>query len=377
MKIAFSLSGTDAGRSGIGTYVKEMVPRLARVLANEGHSLTAFGSHSEIDAYGENLGMIQTHAISDLVETPALSALWHSMWFDKTARSAGADVILWPAANRRVSYQGTLPTVSVVHDLAPLRVKNKYGVLRDIYARNVILPSLSRATRLVAVSKATRDDLHNYLGDQVNVDVAPNGVDGQRFHPRVKELPVPCGLTDPYLVYVSRLEHPGKNHIRLLEAFAQSEAASNHVLALAGQDWGAKSAIEAKAHELGVAHRVKLLGRVSDQDLPPLIAHADAAIMVGLHEGFGLPALEALACGTNVLASSTGALPEVVGDLGVLCDPFSVDSIANGLQRILLDEDVRQSAELLGPAWAALFSWDNAAKIVATACIDVGFGTVH
>jgi glycosyltransferase involved in cell wall biosynthesis len=189
-----------------------------------------------------------------------------------------------------------------------------------------------------------------------------NGVDRDRFRPIDGESP------SPYLLYVSRLEHPGKNHLRLLRAFAHSSGARTHRLVLAGPDWGGLSLIQEEIARLGLSSRVDYLGRVSDEALPGLVARASAVAMVGLCEGFGLPALEALSCGRPVVAANAGALPEVVGPLAALCDPLDTSSIAAAIDKVLLDPDLRRRAALEGRAWAARFDWDTAADALLREC---------
>ncbi len=370
MIVAIPVGGTDAGRSGLGTYVKEILPRVAARLEEQGHHAEIYGTSAELEAYASAIGNVRTHVIDGPIASPAASALWHMTLFTRAARRDGADVVLWPAANRRTDLAAALPSVAVVHDLAPLRLKNKYGILRDLYARKFVLTSLSRATRLVAISNATRKDLLDYLGENVAVSVAPNGVDAKRFSPASREVERPVWMPERSIVYVSRLEHPGKNHLRLVQAFAQSEAAKTHSLILAGDDWGARSMIETEVARLALGSRVILPGRVSERDLAPMLAHADAAVMLGLHEGFGLPALEAIACGTPVLASSTGALPEVVGELGVLVDPLSVDAIQVGLDRVVTSGALRELVREQGPIWARTFTWESTADALVSACIE-------
>jgi glycosyltransferase involved in cell wall biosynthesis len=264
-----------------------------------------------------------------------------------------------------------VPTVAVVHDLANLHVPGKYDALRMAYLRWVMLGALRSADVIVAVSGATRADLVHALGPRHDVRVVGNGVDTRRFVPRppgdpeVAAARARAGLPGPYLLYPSRLEHPGKNHLRLLRAFAASGLARTHVLALSGADWGAGPAIQAERARLGLGDAVRLLGWISDRDMPALVAAAAAVIMAGLHEGFGLPALEALAAGRRVAVSSTGALPEVVGELGVLFDPLDEGSIARALGRA-----VEPSPEIAtaGPRWAAARSWERTAAGLLDAC---------
>jgi glycosyltransferase involved in cell wall biosynthesis len=265
--------------------------------------------------------------------------------------------------------------VAVVHDFANFRVAGQSDPLRNAYRRFLVLRALRSATELVAVSDATRADLVDLLGPEAPpMRVVGNGVDTDRFTPRSPDDPDVCsararvGLGTRYVLYPARLELPAKNHLRLLAAFESSKACAGHELALCGADWGAGGAIEQEIVRRGLTGRVKRLGYVADRDLPLLVAGARAVAMVGLHEGFGLPALEALAAGRAVIASRTGALPEVVGELGVLCDPTDVGSIAAALDRGLTDELLRARCATRGPGWARARSWEGTAQGLLAAC---------
>ncbi|HJL34908.1 MAG TPA: glycosyltransferase family 1 protein, partial [Polyangiaceae bacterium LLY-WYZ-15_(1-7)] len=290
---------------------------------------------------------------------------WHLAALGRLARRRGADAVLLPAANRRLSLGGP-PTLAVVHDLAELHVRGKYHALRTPYVEHVVPRALRRAAAVVAVSGATRDDLVRHAGLAATaVRVVPNGVDVERFRPGRApaalraELRQALGFRGPFVYYPARLELPGKNHLRLLEAFARAARAGAlpHHLVLTGSDWGAWARIDARARELGVRERLAWLGRVDAAWVPALVQEADAIAMPGLFEGFGLPALEGLACGTPVACSDTGALPEVVGELGVRFDPRSPEDMARALATALTHPVVRRRAAEEGPAWAARRSW--------------------
>ncbi|MCU0654388.1 MAG: glycosyltransferase family 4 protein [Polyangiaceae bacterium] len=373
MRVALSLAGTDAGRSGLGVYLSSILPSLALELVQQGHELLIAGSPGDLAAYDPilrgcvALRGVETAALPSWIDRPGPGALWHLGCFGPWAALHGASVVLLPAANRRLS-AGPIPTVAVVHDLAAQLVDGKYDRFRAAYARHLVAPALARARRLVAISQATRRDLCDVTHrPEDQVEVVPNGVDCARFHPGVP----PHREDQPYLLYTSRLEHPGKNHRRLLEAFARSSLARSHRLLLAGGDWGARALLEASAEALGVSAQVRFLGRVPDEQLPGLTAGATAAIMVGLREGFGLPVLEALACGVPVLVARAGALPEVAGDLGVLCEPHDTADMARGLERAALDPDVRRRVASLGPPYARSFSWESAGQRLARICLGV------
>jgi glycosyltransferase involved in cell wall biosynthesis len=376
--VAFALGGTDLGRSGIGTYVREVLPPLIEQVRREGGVVSAFGHATETAAYQDALTGARLFSVPVAAANPGFNALWYLTRAARFAQKLGADVLLLPAANRRVIARTTIPSVAVVHDLAQLRVRGKYDAARMFYFRHVLLRALRAPTRLVAVSRATRDDLVRAVGvPPERVDVVYNGVNTRMFagvaahgdDQRVREARRTFDLDKrPYLLYPARLEHPGKNHVRLLRAFAESGLAPSHALALSGGDWGASALITETIRELRLEHCVKMLGFVSTAELPALVAGAEAVLMLGLHEGFGLPALEALAAGRPVCVSNTGALPEVVGELGVQCNPLDVSSIATGLQRIIRDAEIRRRCESEGPGWAAQFTWSRTAQGLLDAC---------
>ena len=375
MRIALALGGTDWGRSGIGTYVRAVLPHLARRVAGEGGSIAVIGSPRELEAYRAVLDGASLVEVPRLCDEPAVGAAWYLARAGSAAARARADVLLLPAANRRMTVASPVPTVAVVHDLAQLEIARKYDPLRMAYLRHVILRALRSADELVAVSRATRDAVVAALGPRErDVRVVPNGVDADRFVPagpgdaRVELARRETGIDGPYVLYAARLEDPGKNHLRLVRAFARSSVRETHVLALAGGDWGARERITDEIAAAGVRDRVRLLGYVADDVLAGLVAGADAVAMVGMHEGFGLPALEALAAGRPVLASTTGALPEVVGDFGVPCDPTDEGSIRRALERVVRDEAWRARIATDGPRWARAHGWDATAAGLLEAC---------
>jgi glycosyltransferase involved in cell wall biosynthesis len=170
------------------------------------------------------------------------------------------------------------------------------------------------------------------------------------------------------LLYPARLEHPGKNHLRLLNAYAASAVRASHQLVLAGADWGAEVLIRAEVTRLGLGERVRLLGYVPDELLPGLYAGAAAVVMVGLCEGFGLPALEGLAAGRPVVAARTGALPEVMADLGVLCHPLDCQDMAAALERAVRDEHLASRVRAAGPAHARQLGWERTCEGLLAVC---------
>jgi glycosyltransferase involved in cell wall biosynthesis len=379
MRIVFPLGGTDLGRSGIGICVREVLPRLASLCREKGDELVVLGTRAEHEAYDTSALGVERHFLPSVLDRPGVSALFHLVAAAPLSRLSRADVLLLPAANRRIPLSAPLPTVGVVHDLAQLAVDDKYDPLRMAYFRHLVVPAFGRTTQLVAVSNATRDDMVDALSiPKEEIRVVFNGVDADRFQPKdrsdasVAESLARHHLERPFLLYVSRLEHPGKNHVRLVRAFAASSLAESHDLILVGADWGAHERIVTEAESAGVKDRVRWLGFVEDRDLPNLVAASDAVVMVGLREGFGLPALEAIAAGRPVCASETGALPEVVGPHAALCDPLDVGAIRRALERVVSDTELRERVAAEGQAWARQRGWGETAAGLYDACSSVG-----
>ncbi|WNG29872.1 glycosyltransferase family 4 protein [Cystobacter fuscus] len=376
MRLAMALGGTDWGRSGIGTYTRAVLARLGRTLRASGGELVALGTPRDFEAYEGVLADARRVVLPSLLDKPALSASWYLTRVGACARGAGADALLLPAANRRVPLWLGLPSVGVVHDLAQFNVPNKYDGLRTRYVRNLLPRAFSSLSALVVVSESTRADVARILDySPERLHVIPNGVDTERFHTpdpsQIARARAHTDLSGDYLLYLSRLEHPGKNHLRLLQAYAASPARHTHQLALVGADWGGEARIRAEIQRLKLEGRVRILGFVADEFIPGLLADASAVIAVGLCEGFGLPALEALAMGRPVVVSNTGALPEVVGELGILCDPYDPSDMSAALTRVVGDTAWRERITREGPTYARRLNWDRSCDQLLSLCYQV------
>ena len=144
-----------------------------------------------------------------------------------------------------------------------------------------------------------------------------------------------------------------------------------HDLVIAGEDCGGAAAIRREIGALGLEN-VKLLGYIPDERVPALVGAADVVTMMGLREGFGLPVLEALASGRPVVASRTGAIPEVAGSLGVLCDPLNVGAISDALTRAVEDDEYRGHVERNARLYASRWQWRSTSRALADQCVAVG-----
>jgi glycosyltransferase involved in cell wall biosynthesis len=172
------------------------------------------------------------------------------------------------------------------------------------------------------------------------------------------------GIDRPYLLSVGTIQ-PRKNLLRLIDAWAaylSSSPATAAMLVIAGKPGWLTQQIERRAADLGIVDRVHYTGYVADGDLPALLSGAIAYLLPSLYEGFGLPVLEAQACGTPVLTSTTSSLPEVAGDAAVLVDPMDTAAIRDGIARLIEDAELREGLRARGLARVADRSWEHTAR---------------
>jgi glycosyltransferase involved in cell wall biosynthesis len=259
-------------------------------------------------------------------------------------------------------------SVVTIHDLGFVRHPEAHTFAQRMYHRVFTRLSARRATRVIAISQTTKRDLQDvYRISPDKIDVVYHGVD-PRFKPIedrsvVEEVLRRYDLAPPYLLFVSTIQ-PRKNVGRLIEAFARARRVLGDrrlKLVLAGKRGWLTEQIERRAGDLGISDAVRFLGYVADEDLPALLNAASAYVIPSLYEGFGMTVLEAQACGTPVLASNVSALPEVVGDAGLLVDPYNVAVIANGIVQLASDAVLRDRLRERGLRHAAGWTWKRTA----------------
>jgi glycosyltransferase involved in cell wall biosynthesis len=255
------------------------------------------------------------------------------------------------------------------HDLGYIHYPAAHPVAHRLYLRLSTRWNAWRATHLLADSEATRRDIvaHCHVPNE-KITVAYLGVD-ERFRPvrdsrQLEAAMRRYGITVPFLLYVGTIQ-PRKNLVRLIEAWARylrRDPRSTITLVIAGKRGWLTEAIERRAAELNVAGRVKFTGYVADDDLPSLLSGAVGYVLPSLYEGFGIPVLEAQACGTPVLTSAVSSLPEAGGDAALYVDPLDVDSIADGIARLIEDESLRERLRAAGLRRAREWTWERTAR---------------
>ena len=344
-----------AGHSGIGIYLEQMLPRVTRELSHWRPLVLARieSQHAIATALAPDVAVCEW-------DVPPLSA--RNMVAPPPAVT-DQDLLWVPHFN--VPLRSSVPLAVTLHDLLPLSAPGLVGAGRAVALRWWLRAIRTRAQAVFCISAFTRNDAVRFGACTMEqATVTPLGVDPIWFNETTAEHDADSG--PPTIIFVGLLK-PHKNVAGLLRAFLQVSKAIPHRLVLVAKHTGVRN-IDREAGGLiaRLGDRVELVENLPQAELVARVRAAAFAVVPSLHEGFGLPALEAMAAGTPVLASRAGALPEVCGDDALYCDPLSESGIAEGLLRLAGDAALRRQLSAAGRTRAAGFSWDRCAEQTAT-----------
>jgi glycosyltransferase involved in cell wall biosynthesis len=366
MRIGVTTFGADGGKSGISQYLSGLMSAFATQKATDEFDVMGYADERSLFVPDSP----RFHPVdSDTRRSTLRDVLWHQVDLPRISRNLHLDVLFLPAGNRRLPTVSPCPTVGTVHDFSSIHMRGKYDAAHLFYITKVLPGLVRRLTRVIAVSESAKKDIVAFARvPEERITVIPNAVNHAKFNPgdpdaARERLGTKWPLRGPYLLYLSRLEHPAKNHVRLLQAFDRLKSRLDipHQLVLAGSDWDRADEIHAAAAALPSANDVVFTGFVDAADVPDLYRAADLMVFPSLLEGFGIPILEAMACGVPVACSGVSSMPEVAGDAAHFFDPCDVDSIACTLAGLLEDPAARQECRRRGLIRAGQFSWENSA----------------
>jgi glycosyltransferase involved in cell wall biosynthesis len=342
--------------AGAGVYTYQLVRALAGVIESE--RLVAFARPGLFD----DLGTVRTVHI-DPPSRPA-RLVWEQAVLPFHLRRLGIELLHSPHHHTPLAPGGPKRVVTV-HDVTFLILRDRYPQARRLYMEGVTRAAVRLAGAIITPSNAVRRDVIERLGVRDERVVAIPEAPAPHFAPvtdaaRLAAAREKYGLPERYVLSVGSRE-PGKNRPALLRAFARLPK-RGLALAIAGQPAWRYEDEQRLVERLGLGERVRFLGYVPDADLPALYSGAEAFAFPSLYEGFGLPVLEAMACGTPVVTSDGSALAEVAGDAALLVDPRDTDALARALERLLADEALRAELRARGLERAGDFSWERAAR---------------
>jgi len=369
MKIGITTFGGDGGKSGISQYIINILKEFAALEDRPDFEVIVYEDEKEL--FVPNPDSMSTISFGDSLRSPVANIAWHQISLPKLCRKQKYDVLFLPAGNRRLPVSLPCPSVGTVHDFSSIHVEGKYDPARMFYIKRV-LPFLARKlTRVLTVSESSKRDIVEYAKvPEEYVTVTPLAADNQVYFPRsaaecVEHIGPKYDIRPPYILYISRIEHPGKNHAGLIRAFSDLKASEHisHSLVLAGSDWDRAEEVHRVADESPYSDDIVFTGFAPTEDIPLLYCGADIFVFPSLYEGFGMPILEAMASGIPVACSNISSMPEVAGDTGILFDPYDEQSITEAMRRLLTDPDLLNVCRERGLERAKKYTWSATAAL--------------
>lgn len=367
MRIAVS-TVMDSAKSGAWHVLKNIILELKKIDdKNEYVIYTEKTFDSEFGEMPDNWRIVRT---SVTASHPIVNILWHIFVLPFRLVKEKIDVLWLPWTSAALLLK-TKPAVLSILDLTEYRLKNHYSKSRMIY-RKVILPISSKlADKVVTISEYVKNDIVNFLA------ISPEKVDVLYCAPGAQckvldklncknYLKDNFGICQPFILYVGQIQHPNKNIVALLHAFNRIKSDLNmlYKLVLVGKEHLSSQIVYKTVDEQSLTGDVLFTGYVKSEDLPIFYNAASLFVYPSLYEGFGIPVVEAMACGCPVIASDASSLPEVAGDAGMLIDPNDIDGIAKTIKEVLSNSTKREEMIQKGFKQIRKFSWEDSARKV-------------
>jgi glycosyltransferase involved in cell wall biosynthesis len=361
LRIGIDYTAAVRQGAGIGRYTRELVRVLAELDRDNDYALfAATGGQRLADRAWPTNFQMRSVPLSDR----ALAILWHRLrlplWVELVTGAVdifhSPDFVLPPLHRAR--------TLVTVHDLSFIRYPECADVNLRAYLNKVVPRSVHRADLVLADSQNTKDDLVELLGVEANkIEVIYPGVE-ERFRPIedqtvLEQVRRRYNLPPRFILGLGTLQ-PRKNFATLVEAFADLRFAICDLrLVIAGGKGWLYDEIFVAVERLGLEEQVVFPGFVADEDLPALYNLAELFVFPSLYEGFGIPPLEAMACGTPVVTSNASSLPEVVGEAGLIVEATDTRALAEAMKRVLEDNALREGMIAKGLEQARKFTWEK------------------
>lgn len=351
MKIGIDIQSTQGKKTGLGVYTEHLVREL-RQNFNHKHQYCLY----EKDPQKE-------------LNTPG-RLIWENIELPGLAKRDKVDVLHVPAFAAPVNKPA--PLVVTVHDLIGKVFPNQSGWPSRFYWGQWLPNSFRNADRIIADSENTKKDIIKHLAmseGKIRI-IYPSGHESFSPHllpEKIDEVKRKLGIREKYFLFVGTIE-PRKNLTRVIEAFLQfkknQKSGTNYQLAVVGsQAFAHGKVFRDMLHRFGAQQEDVLYSSyIAHEDLNALYQGAVALLFPSLYEGWGLPVLEAMACGTPVLTSNTSSLPEVAGDAALLVDPYDVDAICSGIKRLTDDTALWEQLVVRGLRRVKKFSWKQTAE---------------
>ncbi|MFO8183515.1 MAG: glycosyltransferase family 1 protein [Candidatus Aegiribacteria sp.] len=357
MRIGLEVSPLAINRTGIPNYIRRLLTGFASIPGDNTYFLYTNRPLPEDLRLPDNFRTV-------LLRRPLPRfQLWFQLALPGRLKKDRVDI--FHGLFSRLPLRLPVPGALTVYDLSGYNMPRLHK--RWTHMTNLMYPAYVRkAEGIVAISRATAREIEKYFpraSSKVTVipAAAPPEYAEVKDRDRLRRTREKLGLPERFILYLGTIE-PRKNLTRLLEAYMIAAGSIPHSLVISGSVGWKTGEMFRELKSSGVRDRVKLTGFVDSEDIPALMTLADLFVFPSLYEGFGLPILEAMSCGTPVVTSNVSSMQEVAGDAALLVDPLSSDSIAEGLKELALDRKRREELRVKGLRRSAEFRWTDIAE---------------
>lgn len=351
-------------RAGIHVYLSEVLKHLPA------HADLQYKSFATSQLPENKIAPIEWLKTMPITAHPLARIFWEQLLWPIRARWAGCGLIHGAAFSLPLA--SSIPSIVTIFDLSFIYYPEIYPRFRRVYLNVITRLACKKATRIITISESAKNDIVRLFHvDPARVTVIYPGLRKEFTRPAQHAIDDFCKrkkLPKRFVLHVGTLQ-PRKNLPLLLDAFAKIKLPDVDLVFAGGKGWFFEE-VFAKVHELGLTDRVHFPGYVSDDELPLWYAAADLLVFPSVYEGFGMPIIEAMGCGTPVLASNASAIPEAVGDVGELFDPLNVSNLTESLQTLLENPSQLAKMRELGSLHAKKFSWAKAGEQTAKVYLD-------
>ncbi|RJO59646.1 glycosyltransferase family 1 protein [Candidatus Parcubacteria bacterium] len=342
MRVAIDLQATAGQPTGFGRYLSQIYRALKKVAPGD-------------------VELVQINWVKKNLRTPA-RLIWDQVGLPFAAAWKRPDVLFVPAFSTPILWPGKM--VVACHDLIGRLFPENFSRTARLYWHDILPKALKFADQVITISNSSKKDIVRLLKiPESKVNVTPLAAD-PIFQPNQSEasktrIKRSYNLPRPFCLAVGTIE-PRKNLPFLVEAFARAKRNDHDLVIVGKRGWDAEN-LEMHIRKLHLQDRVKILAYVPETDLPVLYASATALLFPSLYEGFGLPILEAMACGTPVVASTASSIPEVVGEAGLYADPKDLNAWQEQISRIITDSVLQSKLRVEGLNRARGYTWEKTA----------------
>lgn len=374
MKILIDATGVTRQKAGVGVYAKNLIDHLSQSSGLCEFYVLAQDDDPELDfGYRANVTMIWVQA--KFFRRVPLRLLLEQIYLPCLLRRRGIEVV--HSLHYAFPYFSLgVRRVVTIHDMTFFTMPEVHEKLKIRYFRFFIRAAVRSVDAIIYISKSAQNDCIALLGEPSgSYRVIPHGKDEtmqpERVPAKIERLREKYALPDRFVLYIGTLE-PRKNLDRLVAAFAEVAARDATLgLVLAGKKGWMMDSLATTIKRFGLESRVVFTGFILEEEKPVLLGACIFFVYPSLYEGFGLPVLEALACGAPTITSNTSSLPEVAGDAALLIDPLKTADLASAMQTLLSDLDLQYSLRTRGLERAKQFTWQKTASATAEVYLSV------